>query len=665
MTFSLVNLCISVVATKTDIYQYPEIYASQLQKLSKENQKKINEVSIATVGKALFPPSKKELSRRLFLIHATNIIPEDEVLKAGSLMTVGGETFFSTTRKTVHFTPGALVQDHGNNSWEDMKYAVVTPIERNKLVNVWPADSFSIGNYHLPKTAFCLVREEHYNEALQRGWPKERIVTFEKGTTLRIAIENFIKMQDGWIVKTKVKEGYSGMYARVDESKYEHFDLALPYFYSSLFKDKKNNLSFGPCVNSGGKGFGGLFKKIELSLFSFIDTYHHSNKSMMTAIPSVHELDLYLDLFPKILDWTDFTSFVSSRIPPAEYNEWLTWVYYSLALAYIDLELRKNFGCVFALPFKTQYPSEIAIWKEKLFQEILSFRDKRFLLEHDFLNAQFDAFKEIIGHYETLPFLPDKKDLELHGKNFYLFNFLKNTPLDFFVTTISQYEKNESYILSAKLCYLVDKYFLTLDESYLIIMYQTLKEMQEKYDIAEEGDVFNYIALHFPDLHVNLQALFIRVNPHSNLFPLANKFQSFFDFQDPGAEVLSDAYERMMRPIKLFEEVEELVKEKASFECIFSKINRALDFLTLFKSEEEILLSWKRNYPSQWKELHQLLDIGSEKDFQWVEWRQKLEKVKILETNKELEEIQAKELHKFNKKRFFQSLRLGSNSQLL
>ncbi|MCL5291389.1 MAG: hypothetical protein M1548_02520 [Actinobacteria bacterium] len=230
------------------------------------------------------PPPLEELESRLFAVHATPIFPEGGILKAGARglsPNNGWKSDHPSFRPTIHFSLGELVRPHGRQSWENMPYAIVVPIRalEEQLVNLFPEDTFILGDYRLTSEATILVMKGTNVSGLS---PDIRVVEYDKETGLRTAIDQLIREKGGWPIRTRVGgEIPMGNMAHIGD-----VDINRPEFFASLL-GRFPHLSYGSHVSSEvGEAF--RFGVLDQALSTAMKTY-----SDHWGIYSTEEVQLY------------------------------------------------------------------------------------------------------------------------------------------------------------------------------------------------------------------------------------------------------------------------------------------------------------------------------------------------------------------------------------
>ncbi|MBF0123208.1 MAG: class I SAM-dependent methyltransferase [Candidatus Omnitrophica bacterium] len=205
-------------------------------------------------------PSAKDIGDHVYGIHGmSNYSLEDGVLRAGTVKSAAGmpkaDTYF---RITTHFALGGLVQAETSRAGNNYEYAVVSPLKNlaPQLVNIFPTDTFILGNYRLKDGDFLVVPLG----TQVTGLPKEvKIVYYDpKKEDLRGAVEGVIKRNKGWLIQQPETFGI-GEKAVLDGE-----DISHPDFFKA-FLHQHPQVSFGDAVRSE-VGWAGSLGFIEQDL---------------------------------------------------------------------------------------------------------------------------------------------------------------------------------------------------------------------------------------------------------------------------------------------------------------------------------------------------------------------------------------------------------------
>jgi len=170
-----------------------------------------------------------DIKQQLFAVHATDELPNDGILHAGYGRDSPGHLV--GVRTTVHFSLGELVRPIGKwKSWEDKKYALVTPLKTllPQLVNLNCYDSFIVGDLELTDEVFVVVPVGEFSLSPCRMYEYDATVM-----TLRQAVDQLIASQNGSKVTmsdSNLDEGYFSAY--VDGE-----NINTHNFFSPLFQE--------------------------------------------------------------------------------------------------------------------------------------------------------------------------------------------------------------------------------------------------------------------------------------------------------------------------------------------------------------------------------------------------------------------------------------------
>lgn len=155
--------------------------------------------SIVSIPLTSHPYSTEELGEKLFAVHATDVFPADGVAKAGFELDENAPKEIPNFRCTIHFALGELVRPLGDDwmSWEDKKYAVVTPLKQlyPQLVNLNCYDTFILGDYVLDEEAVLIAPKGTKVDGIS-----VTIFEYDSDSTLREAVDTLIASKGGWKV---------------------------------------------------------------------------------------------------------------------------------------------------------------------------------------------------------------------------------------------------------------------------------------------------------------------------------------------------------------------------------------------------------------------------------------------------------------------------------
>jgi len=143
--------------------------------------------------------SAEELGQKLFAVHATDVFPGNGFVTAGFGTDDELPENFPNFRCTVHFSIGELVRPICDwMSWEDKKYAIVTPLNQlyPQLVNLNCYDTIILGNLELTSKMVLVVPEGTKVEGATY-----QIFEYGSDTSLREAVDRLITSRGGWNVR--------------------------------------------------------------------------------------------------------------------------------------------------------------------------------------------------------------------------------------------------------------------------------------------------------------------------------------------------------------------------------------------------------------------------------------------------------------------------------
>lgn len=152
-------------------------------------------------------PNLDDLLSKTAAVHATDILPTDGLMRAGSGADIGAEDgfSFSSFRPTLHFALGQLVWGHAAGNWDLKKYAIIVPLSslNSQLLNLSVDDTFILGDLKIPSNAILIDASGENVRA--PGFAASNVVRAEKGTTLREAVEETLAKRGYWVFENRSK----------------------------------------------------------------------------------------------------------------------------------------------------------------------------------------------------------------------------------------------------------------------------------------------------------------------------------------------------------------------------------------------------------------------------------------------------------------------------
>ena len=583
---------------------------------------------------------------------------------------------------------GGLVQQHTlglgdeyTNSWENKKFAFVIPFKKRRITHLFPADSYAIGPSALGAKTLCIAEEETAKEAESAGWPKEKIVTRKKDSSLREVIYQCIQAKNGWPIQTKPGQGGLVCDARFEEGPYRFFDLAQPYFYSSFLAPHQNVLTFGPATDAHGEAYGGVFKQFDIKLcYKAYHCYHSAHGNLILDIFEKEEIQFHVNFASKLLEWNEFTNFITAKLTPKAYNEWLSWVYYSLQMMQLDLILREETGYFLILEFETDYPTELLQFRDSLFEETQKTQAKESLIQKARIREKYEELKMVIDCCKpSLRQVNKLKVVHTFGEKAQL-EILRNLPQEHFLRylpamipiAIGDKGSQSSLMLCAQLCYFIDKYLSTQYEHYLVRIQASINEIQQELSLSNTPEVFHFMAQNHPSLSSFLLNLIKGIDRESSLYPIGQKFKKHFGIRTPNLDaILEESRLNFLKPMWTIAAMEENLKDALTennpnmqrelLEIWFFELESCFDALAINSAGElglieisEYLTTWRVNYPTEWNSLLHWLSRIPKEHPKVQEWNQHL---------KNAEKWHQKNLN--DEKRFFVALREGNALKLI
>lgn len=174
------------------------------------------------------PPPLDVLESKMFVVHSTPILPKGGVMIAGArdISFNPREEEPASFRPTIHFSLGEIVQEHRNFSWDENPYAIVAPLKavKGQLMNLYPNDTFILGNYRLTYDATVLVPKGTNTSDLP---PDVKVVEYNRRgqTGLRAAVNKAIADQQGWAVRMQPGGVDTGSVAMIEDVDINHVDF--------------------------------------------------------------------------------------------------------------------------------------------------------------------------------------------------------------------------------------------------------------------------------------------------------------------------------------------------------------------------------------------------------------------------------------------------------
>lgn len=214
------------------------------------------------------PPPLEALESKVFAVHATPTLPKKGILTAGARDISSDKKWGDeppSFRPTIHFSLGELVQEHSEQSWDKSPFAVVTPLKslEGQLVNIFPHDTFILGDYHLTEKDTLLVPRGTDASELPANL---NTVEYNPQMGLRNAVDQVIREKGGWSIRMKPEGVAIGSVAYIEDTEVNSSE-----FFQSLF-DAFPQLSYGTHLEAE-RGDAFRFGVIEQTVNSVMKNY--------------------------------------------------------------------------------------------------------------------------------------------------------------------------------------------------------------------------------------------------------------------------------------------------------------------------------------------------------------------------------------------------------
>lgn len=193
------------------------------------------------------PPPLEELRTRMFAVHATQFVPQGNKLKALARDISYGQKWgedVPSFRPTIHFALGGLVSAHGDHTWDDSPYAVVSPLSNLEphLVNVMAHDTIAIGAVPLNESGTAVLAPE---DADMTGIGYDvQVIRYDRHQNVSEAVKAYIQQQGGWEVSSRFGDVHHSAHATIDGT-----NINSEQFFGALL-EAHPDLSFGGHAHS-------------------------------------------------------------------------------------------------------------------------------------------------------------------------------------------------------------------------------------------------------------------------------------------------------------------------------------------------------------------------------------------------------------------------------
>lgn len=301
------------------------------------------------------PPSLDVLREKVFLVHATTSVPEQDILRAQARDNTtekrwGNHQKPPSFRPTLHFSMGELFSGgwEGGFSREKMPCAILLPLQKGEqqLFNVFPNDTIIMGDIKLDETSFVVIPDGMNYEG------KAKVVSYDpKAESLRDAVSRVIAGMDAWQMHTDTF--LDGPHSFASCTNIESIDISDKRFFEALLQEHPN-LSFGSHFHSE-RGDAWRTGVVDYRITDIMNRY---SDTLQNEIPTP-ELSIWRNLIAHNLRMLDISLAKAGypdevmRIYEKEKEELNSW----LNVVDADLYARENYG-------KTITSAKKEVWEE-------------------------------------------------------------------------------------------------------------------------------------------------------------------------------------------------------------------------------------------------------------------------------------------------------------
>jgi hypothetical protein len=281
------------------------------------------------------PPPLDVLESKVFAVHATPILPKDGVMVAGARNISGRANWDDeppSFRPTIHFSLGEVVREHRGGNWDEKPYAVVAPLKslKEQLVNIYPNDTYILGNYRLTDESVLLVPRGTDTADL----PEDvQVIEYNPQVGLRMAVDQTIRDKNGWPIRMQPGGVEEGSVATID-----NVDINDANFFKAMYEDKPQ-VSYGTHLTPE-RGEAYRFGSIEQAINLTTKGYHSFGMSL-----GMKEMQFYRAFIDHHL--TRLTKSLQAQNLPEDamrvFGEKTAKLQGWLNVVDIDLEIRERF----------------------------------------------------------------------------------------------------------------------------------------------------------------------------------------------------------------------------------------------------------------------------------------------------------------------------------
>ncbi|MDD2656452.1 MAG: hypothetical protein PHQ18_02705 [Patescibacteria group bacterium] len=287
------------------------------------------------------PPPLEVLRENIYLTHATNSLPKNDILTAQARDNTRdkkwGESKPPSFRPTLHFSMGELFQGgwEGGFSREEMPYAVLFPLKtaEDQLFSVSPNDTVVVGDFQLDESCTIVLPEGQNYEG------RAKVIRYDPDSNnLREAVNRSIGERDGWQMHTDTF--IDGPHSFASPTGIEGVEVGSQKFFAQLL-DEHPQLSYGSHFHSE-RGHTWRTGVIDYRIADIIDRYSDTLKNQIPTAELILWRSLIkhnLDVLDNLMSESDYSDAVKS-LYGQERKDLVGW----LNIVDADVNLRNSQG---------------------------------------------------------------------------------------------------------------------------------------------------------------------------------------------------------------------------------------------------------------------------------------------------------------------------------